>query len=120
MANAVTASEVRDALEAVPGLTLPATLTDTKIDTIVQRKTSVVLTLRGATALPTAGQERDLIDNAVIDLAVIHIKRLLRPDSPEMMRALVDEERLIKRDLEVVESSSPEAGFRFDVIGGAE
>lgn len=118
MAKAITASDVRDALEEVSGLTLPSTLTDPKIETVVQRKTAHVLSLRGLTSLPDAGQERDLVDDAVLDLVVINIKRMLRPSNADFIKALNEEQKLIERDLRIVEETSEETGFRFDVVGG--
>lgn len=118
-AVALTPQDIRDHLEAVPGLRFPDELKDAKLRAVIQRKTAHVLRCRGIDALPRKdSQERDIINDAVLALVTIEIKRYLRPDEPEFLRALIEEEKLVNRQVSIVESTSRISGFRFQLIGG--
>lgn len=121
MAEAITPKRIRDAMEAVPGLTLPTSLTDSMLREIIRGKTAHVMAKRGVEVLPDAGTDtRDLVDDAVRNLCILDVKRMLRPDEGDYLRALSEEQRLIERGLDIVETSSPDSGYRFDVVGGVD
>jgi hypothetical protein len=115
---AIVVQEARDYLESIPGLTLPPTFTNPKLEAIATRKTAIGLGWMGLTALPSAGPALDRLADAVLRLTSIEVRRALRPDDRDMQATLNEEERAVQTSLEVLERTSPVSGFRFDVVGG--
>lgn len=119
MPAAVTETEVRDALEAIPGLALPGTMTNPKILDIITRKTAVGLGFMGLTDLPLAGVSLDRLKDAVVNMSIIQVRRYLRPDDAQYLSALNGEERGILEALrQNLEDTSEHTGTWFSVVGG--
>lgn len=117
--KAVKASEVRQALEDIPRISLPAEITPAILDSWIERMTARVLHLRGATSLPEADTvDRNLIDGAVIDLVVVRAKRYMNPGREDIIRLLNEEQKIIEKGLEAVKETNPKRTHQSSGVSG--
>lgn len=119
--EAITETEVREQLEKFRDLDLPESVTRGMIERIIRRKTALVMTSAGLSSLPSQGsQKRELVNNFVASLTIIEVRRMMAAGDVDLLRALSEEERRVSADMKLLEETSETAGYRFDVIGGAE
>lgn len=117
--EAITAKEVREVIWDSMGVKPPDALTDNHIEQVIRRKTATCLSIRALSSLPAVGsQERELVNDGVLSLSVIELKRR-KVSSVEERRVLAEEEKLALQKLELLEQSSA-SNARFDVVGGEE
>lgn len=115
-ASPVTAAALREALSTYANLELPGALTDPKMQEVLDRKAGVALRLMGG-SVEDDGPGADAYADAVLNLAIIEVKRMLRGDDPALMSALNSEERLIQEGLQVVKGTGGGSRF-FEVATG--
>lgn len=117
MAQAITASTVRDSLGDVANITIPSTLTDTIIDDSITRWTGwamVEVNIRNLNQLGT--EERDAFDQVVLDLVLASLRKALRPDDEEMHGEMRRAKESAQDDLETLSDVQSDIKTTFEVL----
>lgn len=117
--GAIQPTELRRSLVDIPNLADIATLDDGDLRRIIERKTGIVLHAAGRTSLPDdTTVARMKIDDAVHRLAFNEVRRMLRPEDPDVLRELNAEDRGTIESLEAVKEQHPARGRDSEWGGG--
>lgn len=88
MPKAITATDVRDALETIPNMTLPDGVSDDILDKQIRRKTGRVLTQMNREDVPTEEPEKGNVEDAVLQLVVNQIASWSNLSDSELQDAI--------------------------------
>lgn len=122
MAKAIDASDVRDALETVPNMSLPSGVDDPILEDQIRRKTGRVLSEMGRDEVPTEEPEKGAVEDAVLQLVVNQVASWTNLSDSELQEAIAtaDETAIGATQAEdaAKDAGSKNAGIHVSGTGG--
>lgn len=120
MPEAITAQDVRDAIETVPNMSLPSGVTDDLLRDQIRRKTGRVLTKMGRDGVPTSEPAQGAVEDAVLQLVVNQIVSWTDPSDADLQEAIqtADETAIGPTDAEQAAETEGSGNAGLHVTGG--